>query len=52
MNLEKETVSVCQDMGEAVTLRFTLDLAEPTEESTNEFSYEQLKERGLEELKV
>lgn len=54
MNGVKKKVSAGHGTGaSAVTLRFAIDLAKPTEESTiNEFSYEQLKEKELEGNKV
>lgn len=55
MNGVKKKASLGRGNGAAsVTIRFAIDLAKPTEESTaNEFSYEQLlKERELAGKKV
>ena len=54
MNGEKKKASVRRGTeASAVTLRFAIDLAKPNEESTtNEFSYELLRKRELEEKKV
>lgn len=49
MNGEKKKASVRRgNEASAVTLRLSIDLEKSTEETTNEFSYEQLRKRELE----